>query len=331
MSTPQAPVSCPRWHAYRRLWRLLALTLADAQATEAQITEDGVIPESRVVHTLDLTDVAVEHISEKFSIPLPYLKRCLADAEELADENVNHWLVHDPQKLYIRAYTPEDVEAPGVCRAVLSSRYRTIDNIDILTAAAAGISEAGLSMSDLQVSADVTDRRMRLRINCPGVHVEAMDLLERYYDPRSGRSGRDQPIISAGIDMRNSDVGGGAFQLAPYFTVLVCTNGMTRTRDAMRHVHLGGKMDDGVIDWSKTTLTKALELVQAKTTDAVRTFLSPEYLAEAIAEIRAMKQTIIHDAVKTITDVTGKASTKTIPVGKLAEINERIIAWTVAA
>lgn len=34
MSTPQAPVSRPRWHAYRRLWRLLALTLVLDQATK---------------------------------------------------------------------------------------------------------------------------------------------------------------------------------------------------------------------------------------------------------------------------------------------------------
>ena len=57
--------------------------------------------------------------------------------------------------------------------------------------------------------------------------------------------------------------------------VQVCRNGLTITRDAMRAVHLGERLDEGVVTWSGNTQDKTLALITAKTTDAVTTFLDP--------------------------------------------------------
>ena len=61
---------------------------------------------------------------------------------------------------------------------------------------------------------------------------------------------------------------------------------MTITRDAMRAVHLGERLDEGVVTWSGNTLDKTLALITAKTTDAVATFLDPGYVQRAV---RAME------------------------------------------
>jgi hypothetical protein len=60
---------------------------------------------------------------------------------------------------------------------------------------------------------------------------------------------------------------------------------MTITRDAMRAVHLGERLDEGIVTWSGNTRDKTLALITAKTTDAVGTFLKPSYVEHAVREL----------------------------------------------
>jgi hypothetical protein len=83
--------------------------------------------------------------------------------------------------------------------------------------------------------------------------------------------------------MSNSETGGGAFSLVPHITVVVCTNGMTRTAEAMKRVHLGGQMGEGQIDWSARTRRANLDLIQGQAADAVLLWLSEDYL-EGVAD-----------------------------------------------
>jgi hypothetical protein len=85
----------------------------------------------------------------------------------------------------------------------------------------------------------------------------------------------------------NSETGCGAFTLTPRLVVQVCRNGMTITKDAIRAVHLGERLDEGVVTWSGNTLDKTLALITAKTADAVAAFLQPAYLDKAVREISA--------------------------------------------
>jgi hypothetical protein len=57
--------------------------------------------------------------------------------------------------------------------------------------------------------------------------------------------------------------------------------------DAIRAVHLGERLDEGVVAWSGNTLDKTLALVTAKTTDAVAAFLDAGYLNRAVRAISA--------------------------------------------
>lgn len=71
------------------------------------------------------------------------------------------------------------------------------------------------------------------------------------------RAGTDlvtvNPVVFAGFVISNSETGHGSFSIIPQITIQVCDNGMTFTRDAMREVHLGGRLQDGVIRWSSDT------------------------------------------------------------------------------
>ncbi|MFW6192519.1 MAG: hypothetical protein ACOC83_03445, partial [Gemmatimonadota bacterium] len=115
---------------------------------------------------------------------------------------------------------------------------------------------------------------------------DAPDPLDGYRSPFSGETGADNPTVFAGFVIGNSETGGGAFTVTPRIVVQVCTNGMTVKRDALRSIHIGGRMDEGVIRWSDDTNRKTLDLVTAQTRDAVQTFLDVDYVRAKIAELR---------------------------------------------
>jgi len=64
--------------------------------------------------------------------------------------------------------------------------------------------------------------------------------------PDSGASGADNPFISGGFVLTNSETGCGACALTPRMVAQVCRNGMTITRDARRMIHLGERQQAGL-------------------------------------------------------------------------------------
>ncbi|MFE7961230.1 hypothetical protein [Streptomyces sp. NPDC057413] len=110
-------------------------------------------------------------------------------------------------------------------------------------------------------------------------------------------------MISAGFVITNSEVGSGAYTITPRAVIQVCRNGLTETKDVMRAVHLGGKHDEGVVSWSGQTQRKTLELITSKTADAVRTFLSREYVEAKVRRVEAAAGKALAEPTKTIEHV----------------------------
>ena len=124
----------------------------------------------------------------------------------------------------------------------------------MLLAALDGVRQSGVPV---QVDGcDLTDRRMYVRVVCEQVRALAPALLAGYRSPFTGASGADSPVVFSGFMITNSETGCGAFTLVPRLVVQVCRNGMTITRDAMRAVHLGERLDEGVVTWSGNTRTR---------------------------------------------------------------------------
>lgn len=282
-----------------------ALTMSEAghvgMFTPPTIDENGVTEAG--FHTVEPTTVAHEQIGSAFDIPRGYYKRMMDGHGDLLAENVNHWLSGDDRSFFVRTLSASEGQ-PAVMRALLSDRFRPMDDLDTLLAALEGVRAAGVATSDLNITADRSDRRMYVRIDAPGVTIEAPDLTDRYVDPRTGRTGLSYPVVSAGVVIRNSDVGMGAWAIAPRITFLVCKNGMTRTTEAQRKVHVGARHDDGVVDWSDETLRRELAVITSKTTDAVRTFLTVGYLEGVANELRGFKATTLADPLAAVAEVT---------------------------
>lgn len=301
---------------------------------ETEITLDGV---STVDGRYRPTRVCDEGIADKLNVPSKYLARMRADAVDLYDANVNGWLrgrtIHraagpevirpgDTRSFLLRCLRGGD--GHGVARAFLSDSYRAMDNLDVLTAALQGVRDSG---TEIEVrSCDLTERRMYVDVFAPQVAALAPTLLKGYRNPFSDptvdaarQHGRDlqawqqtgertglgqldsgEPIVFAGFRITNSEVGGGAFSIVPRLLVQVCTNGMTIQQDAIRNVHLGAKLDAGLIQWSADTHRKALDLITSKATDAVATFLDHKYLTRALDRIEDQAGKPVTQATETV-------------------------------
>ena len=273
---------------------------------------DPVFDESGVTDvngTYRPTEVFDEGISTKLGIPLAYVRRMRQERPDLYDANANGLLrganrlnsatqqvetlaAPDKRSFLVRAFRGDDGEHIGVARALLSDRYAVMDNLDALTASLDGVRQAGVHV-DID-GCDLTDRRMYIRIKAPEVKALAPELLRGYRSPFSGETGADNPTVFAGFVISNSETGDGSFSITPRLIVQVCSNGMTIQKDAMKAIHLGGKMEEG-IRWTKDTIDKQLALVTARARDAVATFLDVDYMRKVIRDMEQMAGKPIED------------------------------------
>ncbi len=246
--------------------------------TDPQLTADGV---TMTTGTYSPTEVCDDGLAGKLGIPAGYLRRLRVEHPALYDANVNGWLARTGKSYLVRCLRGD--RGGGVARAFLSSGYKIIDNLDVLLAALDGLRRAGVP-AEID-GCDLTPRRMYVRVVSPAVRALAPQLLARYRSPFTGQSGAANPVIHAGWVLSNSETGCGAFTITPRIVVQVCKNGMTVTKDALRAVHLGGRLDDGVIRWSSDTQQRNLDLITSQARDAVATFLDTAYVEKKIAEL----------------------------------------------
>jgi hypothetical protein len=310
------------------------------------ISESGVTPG---VGKFRPTGVFDEGLAEKLQIPVAFLRRMREQRTDLYDLNVNGLLhgksvrkaggdievVHpaDDRQFLLRLFRGDE-GGEGVARAMLSDSYKTIDNLDILTAILTVVRASNVQVE--VAKADLTDRRMYVDLIAPQMAALAPVLLGGYRNPfedprvdaqRRGAGRREgefaywrgvaerdgmgydpgtEPVVYAGVRISNSEVGGGAFSIVPRLILQVCRNGMTISQDVVRHVHLGGKLDTGLIEWSDATQRKQLDLIMGKTADAMRAFLDPQYLASRLEKIEADAGKPVDEPNKTI-EIVGRS------------------------
>lgn len=197
-----------------------------------------------------------------------------------------------------------DGDGPGIARALLSPNYKPIDNVDVFYTLLQAVSEArdrGVIRGEPHVRADLSENAMDVRVTVPDIAAHAKILTQGYRSPfRDGGARRthawqdfsgmpERPqagdIAWAGLRLRNNEIGQGSLQIAPEIHIVTCGNGQVVVEEAVKAVHLGGKLEVGQIDWSADTRTKAMELAVAKCRDAVATFLDPEFFQGLIARV----------------------------------------------
>lgn len=247
----------------------------------AQVNPDG---QRLVLERLETID---PHLVDKLGIPTKYFDKLDSDEHRgLLDENVTYWLHQNNANYLLRTFIDKD-ESRGVARALLSDRFRTIDNYDILLATLQAINEVKKDTGyDIQLDdggCDVSDKRLYMRFICPQVEIDASRLLKNYRPGGERPSGVGNGIIS-GFVVSNSELGYGQFSIAARAKILICNNGAVSTKEKFNQRHLGAKMEEFQV-WSEESKQKNLELVIAQIKDAVREYVSPECLGRVVANL----------------------------------------------
>jgi hypothetical protein len=247
-----------------------------------------------IMHTDDLyesirlkvIDTCHQHLCDKLDIAKKYYDRLKEKALDLLDINVSYWLQKSNSNYFLRTFIDKE-EKNGHIRAFLSDRFRVIDNYDVLLACLEAVKESGIP---LQVqSADITDKKMYVRFVAPEIEIHAPALLKEYKVPNGDGGGKTG--IMSGLVISNSEIGYGQFSISPRAVISACDNGMIFSDDNFAKTHIGAKMDEfSEIVWSEETKHKNYELIIAQVKDAIKTFVSPEYVGK---KIKAIEEKIV--------------------------------------
>lgn len=171
-----------------------------------------------------INDIAHRQIGQTLKIPAPYYDRMRTEYPELLAKNVNGWFSRTPDtKRMLRTMD-------GTARALLSDRYRRIDNFEVASAVLPIIS--GMDGASVE-SCELTDSRMYLKVVNPRVTAEI----------------KKGDVVQAGIIISNSEVGMGSVNVSPLVYRLVCSNGMIAQDGAVRKYHVG-RANEGGEDFS---------------------------------------------------------------------------------
>jgi hypothetical protein len=310
--------------------------------TDPLLTEAGV---TDMNGDYDLSDVALRHLAERFGIDTRYARKLAEQRPDILAANVNGWIygnaLHgldaymyaeaDQRSFTVRTFQTAE---GNLLRGVMSDKYSIIDNLDVTDAVFQGIRAAGYGRDDLVISGcDLTENRMRIRVLVPAAVFAAPALFANYRNPFHGRDLRvggrggwtieqareaaqregsgyepgTEPIMWAGIEFGNGELGDGATYVVPRAEARICMNGLVLPLDAARKTHVGERLEEGVINWSAETRAAQLNLITSKVRDAVKLFASTEFWQGKVAELEAK-------AVKPVTDAdsTIKAVAKTL-------------------
>lgn len=161
-----------------------------------------------------IKDTMHEQIASRLEIPRHYYDRMRTEQPDLLTTNVNTWLKHSQNKYMVRTLD-------GDARALLSDKYRPLDNIDLAEAVLPKLIDLGVNIE----SCEITERRLYLKAVTPKITAEV----------------KTGDVVQAGLCISNSEIGGGAIKIEPLIYRLICLNGAIVNDMAMRRAHIGKK------------------------------------------------------------------------------------------
>jgi len=160
-----------------------------------------------------ITQLARRQLADKLKIPFAYFERMRLDQPDLLDSNINTWLQADGERRLIRTLD-------GQVRAVLSERYRRLDNYDL----AENVLPILQRLPEMRFeSVELTETKMYIKVVTPRTRFEMAP----------------GDVVQAGLVIMNSEVGHGTLSVQPLIYRLVCSNGLIAADHGLRKTHVG--------------------------------------------------------------------------------------------
>ena len=249
-----------------------------------------IIVERKKEPTMFLTtnEVALSQIGQRAGIDSRTMQRLQQGYPTQFDSVINAIWQKEPKNTMIRTFM--DTDTHGIARAVLSDKFKTFDNTNLLNSAIPQLMESEAQWK--VVNADVTDKRLYLRLKSEVI---------------TGEGANKGDLMASGIGLSNSEVGAGSVQVYQMYWTLACLNGM-QTENRHRQSHITSSQADGetwkmLSSEAKDADNKALEL---KVRDLVAGYTSRESFDEVIDKMKTAGQDVIEGSVNNAVDNLGK-------------------------
>lgn len=195
-------------------------------------------------------------IAGLLGIPKQYYDRMAAEAPALLANNVNTWFAN-------RATDKQLVRTVGGdVRAVLSDRFRALDNVDLAEAAMPELVKRGAVVQ----SVELTETKFYLKATLPtmrralgggdlpvGAEIATYEEFPNYAERKAEnmrRGFRVGDVVEAMLCLSNSEVGAGTLRIEWGTMVLACLNALIVPGDSYKRYHVGrsqaGQDDDAI-------------------------------------------------------------------------------------
>ena len=225
-----------------------------------------------------INSLARRQLADKLKIPFAYFERMRHEQPALLDSNVNTWLRTDGDRRMIRTLD-------GTVRAVLSDRYRRLDNFDLAENVLPILQRLDGAHFE---SVELTETKMYLKVVTPRVEYEIAP----------------GDIVQAGIVISNSEVGCGTLSVQPLIFRLVCRNGLITPDRALRKTHVGRALqtdDESVNVYRDDTLAADDRAFFLKVRDVVEAALSEATFRQVALKFQKTREIPLSgDPVKTV-------------------------------
>ena len=239
-------------------------------------------------HMFRANEVALSQIGQRAGIDSRTMQRLQQGYPTQFDSVINAIWQKEPKNTMVRTFMDSDTK--GIARAILSDKFKTFDNTNLLESAIPQLmnSEAQWKV----VNADVTDKRLYLRLKS-----------EVY----TGEGANKGDLMASGIGLSNSEVGAGSVQVYKMYWTLACLNGM-QTENRHRQSHITSSQSDGDT-WKMLTAeakeadNKALEL---KVRDLVAGYTSRDSFDEVLEKMQKAGEDLIEGSPQTAVENLGK-------------------------
>ncbi len=222
--------------------------------------------------------LARRQLADKLKIPYAYFERMREEQPVLLDRNVNTWLQSEDDRRMLRTLD-------GKVRAVLSDRYRRLDNFDL----AESVLPILQQLPEVRFeSVELTETRMYLK--CITSRLT--------YEMAPG------DVVQAGVVISNSEVGQGTLSVQPLLFRLVCRNGLIAADRTLRKTHVGralGTEDEGLQVYQDDTLRADDKAFFLKVRDVVQAAGSEATFRQTAQKLqKTLAIPLVGDPVKTV-------------------------------
>ena len=234
------------------------------------------------------TDLFHRQIGSALNIPAKYYDAMRFQKPELLAENVNAWFADREQNYMVRSM---DYGNGRVARALLSDRYRRIDNLEIASA----VLPLFAGQEGMQIaSSEVTENRLYLKIVNARLEMEVVP----------------GDYVQAGVVISNSEVGLGAVSVQPLVYRLVCTNGMIANDFGERRAHIGRAskaIEDSFAVYTDETIEAEDKAFMLKLRDTALAAFQEARFRQIVGRLQDAVQARITGRVQDVIELTGKA------------------------